>query len=104
MSVSDHLAAQPRIEPETSRWLDHWRRKKTTEKISLVGMALLAAWFTVQWYGNMGSPVTWVQMVLTWWSTGYYLFRGTKGPEPTIELELNRPLLDPAGHSKLEFR
>ena len=104
MTVSDHFAAQPRIEPETSHWLAHWHRKKTTEKISLVCMALLASWFTVQWYGNMGSPVNWVQMALTWWSTGFYWLRGTKGPEPTLELELNRPLLDPAEHSKLEFK
>lgn len=104
MSVSDPFAAQPRIEPETSRWLAHWHRKKAAEKICLVGMVLLASWFTVQWYGQMGSPVTWVQTVLAWWSTGYYCFRGTKGPEPTIELELSRPLLDPAEHGKLEFK
>lgn len=101
--MSDPFAVQPRIEPETSRWLDHWNCKKTTEKISLAGMALLASWFTVLWYGNMDTPVTWVQMALTWWSTGYYWFRGTQGPEDTIELELNRPLLGPAEHGRLEF-
>lgn len=104
MSVSDPFAVQPRIEPEASHWLAHWHRKKTIEKICLVGMALLASWFTVQWYGNMGSPVTWVQVALTWWSTGYYWSHGPKGPEPMIELELNGPHLDPAEHSKLEFK
>lgn len=104
MSVSDPFAVQPRIEPETSHWLAHWRHKKTTEKISLVGMVLLASWFTVHWYEQTDSPVTWVQMALAWWSTGYYWFRGTKGPEPTVELDLNRPLSDPAGHSKSEFK
>lgn len=104
MSVSDPFAVQPRIEPETSHWLAHWHRKKTIEKISLVGMALLASWFTVQWYAQMDSPVTWVQMALAWWSTGYYLFRGTKGPEPTIELDLNRRLSDPVRYSKSEFK
>ena len=104
MSVSDPFAVQPRIEPETSHWLTHWHRKKTIEKISLVGMALLASWFTVQWYGNMGSPVTWVQMALTWWSTVYYWFRGTKEQEPPVELDLNRSLVDPAGYSESEFK
>ena len=91
--MSDPFAVQPRIEPETSRLLAHWDRKKAIEKISLVGMFLLASWLTVQWYGAMGSPVTWVQMALAWWSTGYYWFCGTKEQEPTISLELNRPLL-----------
>ena len=102
--MSDLLAAQPRIEPETSRWLARWHRKKTTEKLSLVGMALLASWFTVEWYGNMGSPVPWVQMSLTWWGTVHCWFRGTKEPEPATELELNRPLLGPTEQRKLEFK
>lgn len=102
--MSDLFAAQPRIEPETSHWLAHWRHKKTSEKISLVGMVLLASWFTVHWYEQTDSPVTWVQMALAWWSTGYYWFRGTKRPEPTIELDLNGPLSDPAGYSKSEFK
>ena len=95
---------QPRIEPETSRWLAHWHRKKATEKICLVGMFLLASWLTVKWYGLIGSPVTLVQMALAWFSTVYYLFSGPKEQGPTIALELNRPLLDPAARSKLEFQ
>ena len=67
-------------------------------------MVLLASWFTVQWYGETDSPVTWVQMAVAWWSAGYYWFRGAKEPEPTIELDLNRPLVDPGGHSRSEFK
>ncbi len=102
--MSDPFAVQPRIEPETSRWLAHWKRKKTTQKISLASMFLLASWFTVQWYGQMDSPVALMQAALSWIVTVHGFFSGPKEQEPPIALELNHPVSDPAERSESELR
>jgi hypothetical protein len=104
MSVSDPFVAPPRIEPETSRWLAHWKRKKTTEKILLVCMFLLAAWLTVRWYGLVGKPVSLMQMALTWFATLTGFFSRPKEEKPEIALELNHPLSYPAKHSTSKLR
>ena len=102
--MSDPFTVQPRIEPETSRWLAHWKRKKRTEKISLVSMFLLASWLTVEWYGRMDSPMDLMQAALTWFLTVYGFFSGPKEQEPQVALELNHSLSDPAERSKSELR
>lgn len=101
--MSDPFAVQPRIEPETSNWLAHWKRKKTTQKISLVTMFLLASWFTVQWYGQMDSPMALMQAALSWVVTVHGFLSGPKEQEPPIALELNHPLSGPAEPSKSEL-
>ena len=83
----------PRIEPEGSSWLIHWRRGSAGDKVSLVLLFALTVWLTIEWREEMDSAVAWMRVTLAWVSMACYCQRwppSEKIVPVLIELGLRR--------------
>ena len=62
----------PRIEPEGSTWVTHWRRSSALDKIGLGTLLAVAAILTIQWFRDAESAV---RVMLAWSSAAFYWWR-----------------------------
>ena len=59
----------PRIEPEGSSWLTHWRRGSLVDKLLLVGSFATAVWLTVRLHQGIEPafpPFPWLRVMGIW--------------------------------------
>lgn len=87
---------QPRIEPERSAWLTHWRRGNLGDKISLVLSFAIAVWLTIRWHQGIESGFSaypWLRATVWWGAVVAQLWRwpmSEKIPPVLTELGLRR--------------
>ena len=103
--MDGRFAGHRKIEPESGRGLERWKRKSLEDKISQFGLVASAIWITHKAQVRMDSILIWACAAAAWLCVGWHWYRGgKKEPKPAISLNLDRSPSDQAYGSRPEIR